>query len=155
MQLHPTTSVTEQILRGVELAILGADTLAAQRVERGRLEAVSLDELDAGPAVVINRRPSAMDAFASGVDQAVTGFSLHLWASGADWESVADALHMQVHAALFQSASLMALGKGLICTDTDAVGQPGERQSGRLVAQYRITSLVTRAGLARASAGFD
>ena len=142
------TSATEQVLNAVARAILAANTLAGSRCERGRPNAYADEELLIGPAVNIVRSQSANEAFGERVHRSETGFTLHLWALGPNWETLADQLHLQCHAAMLASAELSALGKGLRCTDADPQQRAGEHTTGVLVVQYRITTLVSRATLA-------
>lgn len=145
---HPTPSLAEAVLRAVHTTLVGAGTLAGQRVERGRRDAFGLPDLMMGPAIAILRGDGAFEPFGEQADRADVSFSLHLWAQGADWESTADALHVQCHTALLANAHLARLGRGLHCTDTDATDRPGENPMGRLTAKYRLANIVTRATLA-------
>lgn len=146
-QLLPT-SATEQIINAAARAIIAAGTLAGTRVERARPNAYSLDELAVGPAVNIRRTASAYETFGQGAHRSESGFTLHLWAIGPNWETVADQLHIQCHQAMLASAELAALGSGLRCTDADPQDRPGEQTTGVLAVQYRISSIVSRANLA-------
>lgn len=142
------TSTVEQVLNAVARAILAANTLAATRCERGRPNSYAVEELLQGPAVNIMRSQSAYETFGEGAHRSEAGFTLHLWALGPNWETVADQLHLQCHTALLASTEIKALGKGLRCTDADPQQRAGEHTMGVLAVQYRISTLVSRATLA-------
>ena len=71
-------------------------------------------------------------------------------ATGAAWETVVDALHMQTHAALLADSVLPTIGRGLRCTAAEALGQSADVQTARLVARYQIQFLTRPGDLTRA-----
>lgn len=141
-------SLSEAVQQAVLLALIGGDTLAGQRIERGRRDAFSQDELALGPAISLTRGDGALEPFGEEADRSDAAFSLYLWAQGRDWETVVDALHMQCHRVLLADPTLARLGRGLRCTDTSPQERPGDVPMGRLKVQYRLSAIVRRSTLA-------
>ncbi len=140
-------SIVEQILARVAAALLDA-TSAADRVERGRLDAVAIDDQ---PTLNIRRGPAGEEPRGDLGGVMVVAWDVeHLVATDDNWETAADALHMQVHAVLFGDATLAVLGRGLRCSTTDAQGESGERLVGRLTARYQMQVFIRPGDLTRA-----
>lgn len=140
-------SVVEQILARVKVALLDT-TDAAERVERGRVDAVAVDDQ---PTLNILRLGSNEEPQGDrGGKLSATWDIEHLVAVSDDWETAADALHMQVHAVLAADTALAALGRGLRCSGTDAQGDGAERVIGRLTAHYQMQVFIRPGDLTRA-----
>lgn len=133
-----SASVVEAILARVAAALTGATT-AGPRVYRARQDAFSAAEM---PALNILRDTASHTALAMRSDTVQIGFSVAIYARGADWETQADALHMQLHALLFADAALSVLGRGLRCTETNPQDEEGDEVSGRLTARYVMQVMV-------------
>lgn len=135
-------SVIEQILARVAAALTGTTT-AGVNVHRGRADAFADDEI---PALNIRRANSSEDAISANGSRIVVMFDIeHHIDDLADWETAADALHMQVHGVLANDAALAVLGHGLRCTGTDAQSDSADRVVGRLIAHYQM-QVFTRPG---------
>lgn len=137
-------SANEVLQARVHSVLLYASTAAADRVYRGRPDAFASDEV---PAVNVRRSSAQHSAFGSNVDQAVMEFELDLQVRGAEWETSADALHMQCHQALNADVPLRALCKGLRCIRTEPHAEPGDQTLGRITATYQTQALVRVADL--------
>lgn len=132
-------SLHERLLARVMAVLLAAGTDAGSRITRGRVDAQAPDEL---PAINVRRAPGQLDAHGNGVDRATPEFELDLYVQGDDWETLADALHMQAHAALFADPDLAALVRGLRCIRTNPQAESGDRITGLLTATYQAQALV-------------
>lgn len=141
-------SLSEAVQQAVLLALIGGDTLAGQRIERGRRDAFSMDDLTPGPAISLLRGDGALEPFGQDADRSDASFALYLWAQGRDWETTVDALHLQCHRVLLADPTLARLGRGLRCTDTSPQDRPGDVPIGRLKVQYRLAAIVRRDTLA-------
>ncbi|MFA6310600.1 MAG: hypothetical protein WCV99_14050 [Sterolibacterium sp.] len=142
-----TASVVEQILARVATVLTNA-TDAADRVERGRVDAVAIDDQ---PTLNIRRSGSTEEPRGDkGGVLAVAWDIEHLVAVDDAWETAVDALHMQVHAVLAADTTLAALGRGLRCSGTDPQGDSGERVIGRLTARYQMQVFIRPGDLTRA-----
>lgn len=142
-----SASVVEQILARVAAALLGA-TSAADSVYRGRLDALADTEL---PALNVRRIASQEEVVGSNGARLFVSWELdHHVVASADWETAADALHMEAHLALAADAPLAALGHGLRCTGTDVQGESADRIVGRLTAHYQMQVFVRPGDLTRA-----
>lgn len=140
-------SVVEQILARVAAALNNA-TDADARIERGRVDAVAVDDQ---PTLNILRLNSNQDPMGDrGSRLWVTWDIEHLVAVNEAWETAADALHMQVHAVLAADVTLAALGHGLRCSGTDTQGDSGDRVIGRLTAHYQMQVFIRPGDLTRA-----
>lgn len=140
-------SVVEQILARVKAALLNA-TDAAGRVERGRPDAVAIDDQ---PTLNIRRVGSNEDPMGDRGGRVLATWDIEcLVAVDEDWETASDALHMQAHAVLAADATLAALGRGLRCSGTDAQGDSAERVIGRLTAHYQMQVFIRPGDLTRA-----
>ena len=132
-------SVIEQILARVAAALTGT-TGAGANVYRGRADAFADDEI---PALNIRRASSSEDSIGETGARIVATFDIeHHIDDLADWETAADALHMQVHAVLAADTQLAALGHGLRCTGSDAQSDSADRVVGRLVTHYQMQVFV-------------
>jgi hypothetical protein len=143
-------SLHEQLLDRALAELLAGDTIADSRIERSRRDAVSAADLVDGPAITLQRGGGAYSPFANGADNASVSFTLHCWAKGDAWETVADALHVQAHTLLLASPAVAALVKGLSCTGTELQDQVGDEPIGHLVATYEAQAITRRADLGRA-----
>jgi len=140
-------SVVEQILARCKAALLDA-TDAADRVERGRPDAVAIDDQ---PTLNIRRGTADDEPRGDLGGRLMVAWSIeHLVAVDDDWETAADALHMQTHAVLAADTQLATLGRGLRCSGTDAEGDSGERVIGRLTARYQMQVFIRPGDLTRA-----
>lgn len=128
-------SVVEQILARVQTVLTGA-TDAEDRVERGRVDAAA----DGDQAVLnIKRAPDNVEVITDRLSRITVAWDIeHLVAVTDAWETAADALYMQVHAALFADPTLATLGRGLRCTGTDPAGDGADQVIGRLTARYQM-----------------
>lgn len=141
------SSVIEQILVRAASVLSGA-TDAGANVFRGRADALADEEI---PALNVLRGPSTEDAIGGNGARILVAFDIeHRVAVTVDWETAADALHMQVHGVLSADAPLAALGRGLRCTGTDAQGDGADRLIGRLTARYQMQVFVRPGDLTRA-----
>lgn len=140
-------SILEQALARTRAALLAGGTPAADRVERGRQSAIAAD---ATPAINIRRGDADFDPHASGIDHATLRMDIEFWTAGADWETAADALHMQCHALLLADSQLAGLLTGLRCGGiTPRDGPGGAAPTGVLTAHYEGQALVRRADHSR------
>lgn len=134
-------SVVEQALSRIQSLLVSA-TAAGTHVERGREDGVSPDEM---PTINIRRGQMQTDPRGLRSMQIRLTVELDMWASGPDWETSSDALHMQAHALLYADAVLRPQLLG--CTGTDAQGASGEQQAGRLTARYDLLLFAPAADL--------
>lgn len=140
-------SVIEQILARVQTALTGT-TDAGARVERGRVDAVAVDDL---ATLNILRTGSNEDPLSDQGGRLTAAWDVECLVAVDDaWETAADALHMQVHAVLAADATLASLGRGLRCSGTDAQGDSGERMIGKLTAHYQMQVFIRPGDLTRA-----
>lgn len=139
-----TNSLHEQTLARVRLVLLAAETDAEDRVERGRTDTPAIDDV---PNINVRRGPGAVEPFADQIDATAVEFIVDHWASGAEWETAADALHMQAHAAIAADSGLAALVSGLRCISTDTQGAAASVPLGRVTATYRAQALVSQRDL--------
>lgn len=134
-------SVVEQALSRIQSLLVSA-TAAGTHVERGREDGVSPDEM---PTINIRRSQMQTDPRGLRSMQIRLTVELDIWASGPDWETSSDALHMQAHALLYADAVLRSQLLG--CTGTDSQGASGEHQAGRLTARYDLLLFAPAADL--------
>lgn len=128
-------SVVEQVLARVK-TVLDNATDAEDRVERGRVDAAA--DIDQ-PVLNIKRASSSEEAITDRLSRLTVAWDIeHAVAVNDAWETAADALHMQVHAALFADTALAVLGRGLRCTGTDPAGEGADQVIGRLTARYQM-----------------
>lgn len=142
----PMPSLAEQIVARAALVIEIAGTDAEDRVERHRTDTPAVD---ATPNVNVRRASTALEAFSSDADAMGLEFVIEHWTSGADWETAADALHLQTHAALIADAELARLVRSLRCIGTEAIAAAAEVPLGRIAATYRTQALVSQRDLTR------
>lgn len=145
-----TASVHEAILQRVKLVLLAANIVPSELVSRGRVDAFSPDEM---PAINIRRNPGVNNDFASGSQHQYMEFVVDLHVRGDDWETQADALHMQAHAALAASTELASLCKGLRCTRTEPSAEGGDQTIGAISATYQAQAVVRISDLTMALRG--
>lgn len=139
-----SASVVEQILARV------ADCLAAAglTVFRGRADAFEDGEL---PALNVRRGNATEEPVGTHGTRLVVQWEIrHHVAVASGWETAADALHMQAHAALAADAPLAALGRGLRCVSTDVNDDSADRELGTLVALYQMQVFVRPGDFTRA-----
>lgn len=139
-------SLQEQILARAAEVIVAAATQAEHRVERHRTDTPAVEET---PNVNVRRTSDALEPFANGIDALGLEFVVEHWAAGDDWETQADALHLQVHAALTSDAQLQTLTRSLRCIGTDTASSAAEVPLGRIAATYRAQALVSQRDLTR------
>lgn len=140
-------SVVEQILARVKAALTNT-TDAADRVERGRVDAVAVDDL---ATLNIRRTSSNDDPLGDRGGRLTAAWDIECLVAVDDaWETAADALHMEVHSVLAADAVLATLGRGLRCSGTDAQGDSAERVIGRLTAHYQMQVFIRPGDLTRA-----
>lgn len=132
-------SIHEAILAQVQAAILARTTAAGQRVSRGRVDALATDEV---PAINVRRSSGTHNEYAQGLDHAIFEFDIDCFVRGEDWETTADALHMEAHQALAGDVGLAGLGQGLRCIRTQPAAEAGDETQGRLTATYQMQRLV-------------
>lgn len=141
-----SASVIEQIIARAAAALTGT-TDAQANVFRGRADALADDEI---PGLNLRRSPHGEDAIGENAARLFVDFDVeHYVDDSADWETAADALHMQVHGVLAADAQLAALGRGLRCTGTDPQGDSADRVVGKLTARYRMQVFVRPGDLTR------
>lgn len=140
-----SASVAETVLARVETVLTGA-TAAGTRVDRGRAGARAPEEL---PALFLSRDSTAHEPVGAGGDAITLAFDIDCIVRGSDWETTADALHVEVHAALFSDAVLAGLGRGLRCAETTAQAEEGDATTGRLRCRYQIQAMSRRHDLTK------
>lgn len=131
-------SVAERVLQRAFDVLKGAGTEAGAYVERGRVDGHSFSEL---PAINLRRSTGLNDAYGQGVDKGLLEFEVDHLVKGEAWETAADALHCETHAAMLADLELARLGKGLRCIRTDPRAQAADETRGTLTATYQIQSL--------------
>lgn len=134
-----SASVQEQVLAHVKATLLAGATLAAGRVERGRVDAFAPREV---PAINVRRGQGAHNEHSSFLDHAVYEFELDFFVRGDDWETTSDAMHMEAHALLAIDTTLASLGQGLRCIRTQPAPEQGDEVLGKLTATYQLQRLV-------------
>jgi hypothetical protein len=139
-------SLQEQILARAVDVIAAAGTAAEDRVDRHRTDTPAVDET---PNVNVRRTSDALEPFADDIDAMGLEFVVEHWASGADWETQSDALHLEVHAALMADAAMRPLVRSLRCIGTDVTSAAAEVPLGRIAATYRAQALVSQRDLTR------
>jgi hypothetical protein len=137
-----SASVVEALLARVAQVL----TTVGLSVHRGRADGYDIAEL---PVVALVRQDASAEPSAAGMDVLRPGFDLHCITHGADWETTADAIHMQAHAALFADATLSGLCKGLRCTSTSTQPDEGGDTVGRVTASYQAQIAVRGSDLTR------
>jgi len=140
-------SVAEQILAQVQAVLAGASTVAGTHVYR-ELD----DALGEGVSHAINIKREDTDGEPSGdsgqIETVIWAVEHH--ASGTNPATLADALHMQAHAALWADATLATIGRGLRCTGTECETETKDRAMAKLTAHYRMKVFVRPGDLTRA-----
>lgn len=137
-------SVFEAVLARVEIVLAGA-TDAGTHVFRGRADAFDAADL---PAINVRRTNTVGDVIGTGGERHVIEFEIECIAAGADYETDADALHMQAHALLLADAALAARGRGLRCTGTELAADSADAPAGRITARYQMQVFVRPGDLA-------
>lgn len=141
-----TQSLHEQALARVA-AILADATSAGTNIFRGRVDALSKDEL---PGINIRRMPSNETAFGSNSQRSAATFDMELDVDERDdWETAVDALWMEAHALIVADEQLATLGRGLRCTGTETIGDGADRVIGKLTAHYEIQLLTNPGDISR------
>lgn len=138
----PASTIEAYLARA--FAVLQSAGTAAITVARGRPDAFDAAEL---PAISLRRGNTQHQPYGTAVDQTVLEIELDHHVRGADWETTADSLHMQAHAALQSDATLKALGKGLRCIRSEASADTGDQTLGRITATYQVHTVVRLADL--------
>lgn len=141
-----SASVFELILARVGALLLSA-TAAGSRVYRARDDAFAADEL---PAINIRRADTSGEVVGNGGERHMLEFTVACHASGAGWETAADALHMQIHALLLADTQLASKGRGLRCTGSEVQDDSVDTPAGRLTARYRMQIFVRPGDLSAA-----
>lgn len=126
-------SPIEQVLDQVKASLLGA-TDAGVRVARGRVDGFERDEL---PALNVRRGATSTEPFGDQVDKVTVQFDVDCQVRGDDWETTADALHMQVDAVLMQNTAIKQVLRGLRCISTEPDAEGGDDTAGRITAKYQ------------------
>lgn len=141
-------SAIEVAISQVQAALLGA-TAAANRVARGRADALDRAEL---PAINIRRARTEHGDYGQSmrgpVDHVTVEIEIDLEVRGDNWETQADALHVEADTALFVNATLTSSVRGLRCISTDASAEAGDETAGRITARYQFQLLVRRGSMA-------
>lgn len=133
-------TTTELVLQRVQAVLLGA-TAAGSRVERGRVDPFSVDEL---PALNVRRGPTSSQAWAEGKDHVTLSFDVDIEVRGSDWETESDAMHQVIDGLLTRDADLAGAVKGLRCTATAPDAEKGDDVSGRLTVTYECQFIQRR-----------
>lgn len=137
-------SVQERYLARVKTVLAAAGTAAATRVDRGRPDAYAPEEV---PCINVRRATGQHSAYGQTADQTVQEFDLDCMVRGDDWETTADSLHMQAHAALMADTLLASYGRVLRCIRTQPSADTGDQTLGRITATYQVQALVRVADL--------
>lgn len=135
-------SVFELILARVKTVLAAGGTAAGTRVYRTRADAFSLAEL---PAISLRRIGTDSEIAGNDVEGHSLSFGVACLASGATWETTADALHMAAHALLLADATLDGYGEGLRCVRTEVMADSAEQQAGHVEAVYQMQVFVNPA----------
>lgn len=114
------------------------------RVDRGRADALSLEEL---PAVNLRRGPLELSDHATGLDRAVFVFEIDIEVRGDAWETQADELHQLINQAVCTSSELAALARGIRCTSIEPDAEPGDTVAGRFRVRYQCQFITRRGAL--------
>lgn len=141
-----SVSVAEQILARAQQALADAG-IAGGVIDRGNDSAYDETEL---PAVNLKRGATDSSTHAQGLIHHRLEFEVEHYTDADDWETACDALHMLTHAVLATDDQLAALGRGLTCTGTEALGASADITSGKLIARYQIQFLTRPGDLTRA-----
>lgn len=136
-------SIVEQILARAEAALTGVTSAG---VFRSRETPFAQDEL---PAIALRRGTSDTEAHARNLNRNAIVFEIELHVQGENWETDADALHVEVDTILDSDSGLAALGRGLRCMSTEASGAAAEFVSGKIVARYQLQALTRPGDLTR------
>lgn len=137
-------SVIEQILERVKNTLAAADIVPAGHVHRSREEPFAAREV---PAIKIRRADSNHPRVGRELVEITMRWGLEFHVRGEQWESLADALHLEANAALFADSVLNTPARYLVCTGTDPEADPADQTAGKLVAIYEARVTVTRADL--------
>lgn len=128
-------SVAELILARIAALLTAGPTAAGARVFRWRNDALSAAEL---PALIVERVGTEVESASFESAQTTLDFAVHHYTQGSDWETTADALHMQVHGLLHADAQLSALGQAMQLAGTKTQTESADRPAGRLTARYTL-----------------
>lgn len=139
-------SVAEQILARAYDALI-ASGIAGGRIYRGNEVAFGEDEL---PAINIRRAVTETQSYSNGLERNLMAFDVENYTTGVAWETEVDALHMLSHAVLATDTQLAAIGRGLRCVSTEALGAEADFTAGKLVARYQIQFITRPSDLTRA-----
>lgn len=137
-------SAQERILQRVKDRLLAAGTDAGDFVFRGRVDPHSIEEI---PAINIRRSTGLLEAYAEGVNRGVFEFELDHIVKGDEWETAADVLHGQSHAAIASDPELAQMSHGLRCIRTEPRAQAGDEIRGTLICTYQIQALQSSADI--------
>jgi hypothetical protein len=139
-------SVIEQILARNKAALLNA-TSAGAHVFRGREDPFSPEEI---PGLNVRRDDSEHQPMGDNGQRVYAVWEVEHVVKGDNWETAADALHMEVHAVLADDATLKTLGRGLRCIATSCRAEGGDQTTGKLTARYQMQVFVRPGDLSRA-----
>ena len=137
-------SVIEQILERVKATLTAADIVPAEHVHRSREEPFAAREV---PAIKLRRVESSHQLVGRELVEITLRWGVESHVRGEQWETLADALHLEAHAALFADDALNTQARYLACTSTTCEADPADQTAGRLVAIYEARVTVTRADL--------
>ena len=129
-----TASVAEQILARVYAVVQTVPGFSG--TARGRLPALDANDL---PFANVRRASSQISPESEELSRHMVMFEIDIFASGASWETDADALHCDVDTAISTDANIAALSHWLTCTGTDTQAEDAEITAGRLTARYEVT----------------
>ena len=135
-------SIQERIVDRAKVLILGAGTLASDRVFRSRTEAITRDM---SPAIVIRPNLETTERESHGVDRNQFELSVEILAredttTGEAWDQVADLVKVAVHAVLLEEDAFPEADR-VQRFYIDWIEDDGVNTAGNCMVRYRFTYL--------------
>lgn len=135
-------SIQERIVDRAKVLILGAGTLAGDRVFRSRTEAITRDM---SPAIVIRPNLETTERESQSVDRNQFELSVEILAredttTGAAWDQVADLVKVAVHAVLLEADAFPEADR-IQRFYIDWIEDDGDNTAGNCMVRYRFTYL--------------
>lgn len=129
------STIFETTMALVASTVSAAATAAGTRVYRGLVDELAVTE---APAIVVRRDDSDLAGqLISGDPEHQLSISISSVVTGDDWETAADSLHQQAHAALVGAPAFA--GSDLELRSTSTRAQAGTQTVGAITAQYVLT----------------
>lgn len=135
-------SIQERIVDRAKVLILGAGTLAGDRVFRSRTEAITRDM---SPAIVIRPNLETTERESQSVDRNQFELSVEILAredttTGAAWDQVADLVKVAVHSVLLEEGAFPEADR-IQRFYIDWIEDDGDNTAGNCMVRYRFTYL--------------